>query len=170
MEQPPQLPSFVGIDVSKDRFDVHVRPFNQVFTIARDAAGLDQLRQRLHTLAPALIVLEATGGYEVTVAAVLASAQLPLAVVNPRQIRDFARATGQLAKTDTLDAQIIALFAERVRPEPRPIADEDSQLLAELVARRRQVVEMIGMETNRLQQAHGARVQRSLRTTLAKGS
>jgi transposase len=87
-------------------------------------------------------------------------------VVNPRQINDFARATGRLAKTDTLDAQIIALFAERVRPEPRPIADEDSQLLAELVTRRRQVVEMIGMEINRLHQARGARVQRSLRATL----
>ena len=92
--------------------------------------------------------MEATGGYEVAVVATLASAYLPLTVVNPRQIRDFARATGRLAKTDTIDAQIIALFAERVRPEPRPIADKDSQLLAELVARRRQVVEMIGMETN----------------------
>ena len=116
--------------------------------------------------APALIVLEATGGFEVMVAAALASAHLPLSVVNPRQIRDFARATGRLARTDTLDAQIIALFAERVRPEPRPIADEDSQLLAELVARRRQVVEMIGMETNRLHQARGVRIQRSLRATL----
>ncbi len=93
-------------------------------------------------------MLEATGGFEITVAAALASAGLPLAVANPRQIRDFARATGRLAKTDALDAQIIALFAERIRPEPRALADADSQSLAELIARRRQVVEMIGMETN----------------------
>jgi transposase len=105
---------------------------------------------------PALIVLGATGGFEITVAAALASAGLPLAVVNPRQILDFARATGRLAKTDALDAQIIALFAERIRPEPRPIADADSQALAELMARRRQVVEMIGMETNRFRQAKGS--------------
>ena len=111
-------------------------------------------------------MLEATGGFEITVAAALASAGLPLAVVNPRQIRDFARATGRLAKTDVLDAQIIALFAERIRPEPRPIADADSQTLAELIARRRQVVEMIGMETNRLRQARNPRVQRTLKATL----
>ena len=103
---------------------------------------------------------------ETTVAAALASAGLPLAVVNPRQIRDFARATGRLAKTDALDAQIIALFAERIRPEPRPLADADSQSLAELIARRRQVVEMIGMETNRLHQARNSRVQHMLRATL----
>ena len=120
----------------------------------------------LRKLAPALIVLEATGGFEITVAAALASAGLPLAVVNPRQIRDFARATGRLAKTDALDAQVIALFAERIRPEPRPLADADSQNLAELIARRRQVVEMIGMETNRLYQVRNARVQRMLRTTV----
>jgi len=89
-----------------------------------------------------------------------------VAVVNPRQIRDFARAVGRLAKTDALDAQAIALFAERVRPEPRPLADADSQSLAELVARRRQVVEMIGMETNRLHQARNPRIQRMLRATL----
>jgi len=100
------------------------------------------------------------------VAAALASAGLPLAVVNPRQIRDFARATGRLAKTDSLDAQIIALFAERIHPEPRPIADADSQALAELMARRRQVVEMIGMETNRLRQARNSRVQRTIKATL----
>jgi transposase len=166
MEQPKKQPSFVGIDVSKDRLDVHVRPLDQAFALARDAAGVEQLVKRLRALAPALIVLEATGGFEVMVTAALVSAHLPLAVVNPRQIRDFARATGRLAKTDALDAQIIALFAERVRPEPRPVADADSQLLAELVARRRQVVDMIGMESNRLHQARGTRVQRSLKTTL----
>ena len=159
-------PTFVGIDVSKDRLDVNVRPSGQAFTAARDGKGLDQLVNDLCALAPAVIVLEATGGFEITVAAALASAGLPLAVVNPRQIRDFARATGRLAKTDVLDAQVIALFAERIRPEPRPLADADSQSLAELIARRRQVVEMIGMETNRFHQARNSRVQRMLRTTL----
>src|SRR5689334_23247697 len=100
----------------------------------------------------------ATGGFEITVAAALASANLPLAVVNPRQIRDFARATGRLAKTDALDAEVIALFAERIRPKPRALADADSQSLGELVARRRQVVELISMETNRLHQARDTRV------------
>jgi transposase len=166
MERHPASPSFVGIDVSKDRLDVHVRPSGQVFVVARDGNGLEQLVDDLRTLAPALIVLEATGGFEIVVAAALAGAALPLAVVNPRQIRDFARATGRLAKTDALDAQVIALFAERILPEPRPIANADSQTLAELVARRRQVVEMIGMETNRLHQARNPRVQRMLKGTL----
>ena len=166
MERFPTAPSFVGIDVSKDRLDVHVRPSGQCFAALRDSNGLEQLVRKLRQLAPALIVLEATGGFEVTVAAALAGAHLPIAVVNPRQIRDFARATGRLAKTDALDAQVIALFAERIRPDARPLADADSQALAELVARRRQVVEMIGMETNRLHQGRNPRIQRMLRATL----
>lgn len=166
MEQPTATSSFVGIDVSKDRLDVHIRPSAQTFTVPRDGKGLEQLINHLAALKPALIVLEATGGFEIMVAAALASADLPLAVVNPRQIRDFARATGRLAKTDTLDAQAIALFAERIRPEPRPLADAESQTLGELIARRRQVVEMIGMEANRLRQARTPRVQRMLRSTL----
>jgi transposase len=166
MELIPTSPSFVGIDVSKDRLDVHVRPSGQAFAAVRDGTGLERLVNDLRKLAPALVVLEATGGFEITVAAALAGAGLPLAVVNPRQIRDFARATGRLAKTDALDARVIALFAERIRPEPRPLADADSQGLAELIARRRQVVEMIGMETNRLHQARSSRVQHMLRTTL----
>ncbi len=166
MEQPAISPSFVGIDVSKERLDVHVCPSGQVFAVARDAKGLEQLSIDLQVLAPALIVLEATGGFEITVAAALASTGLPLAVVNPRQIRDFARAIGRLAKTDAIDAQVIALFAERIRPEPRPVTDAESQALAELVARRRQVVEMIGMESDRLRQARDHRVQRTIKVTL----
>lgn len=166
MEHSAMVPNFVGIDVSKDRLDVHVLPSRQCFAVARNGEGLEQLVGDLRRLAPALIVLEATGGFELTVAAALASAGLPLAVVNPRQIRDFARAIGRLAKTDTLDAEVIARFAERVRPEPRRLADADSRSLAELVARRRQVVEMIGMESNRLHQAGNPRVQRTLRATL----
>jgi transposase len=166
MEQPPALPSFVGIDVSKDRLDVHVLPSQQAFAVARNGEGLDRLVAELRGLVPALIVLEATGGFERTVAAALAGAGLPLAVVNPRQIRDFARATGRLAKTDALDAAIIALFAERLRPEPRPVAEAEASALAELVARRRQLVEMIGMEANRRRQARAPKVRRTLEATL----
>lgn len=166
MEQLPTSSRFVGIDVSKDRLDVYVRPSGRAFAVVRNDKGLALLIGDLRDLAPDLIVLEATGGFEITVAAALAAAGLPLAVVNPRQIRDFARATGRLAKTDALDAEVIALFAERIRPEPRPIADADSQALGELVARRRQVVEMIGMESNRLRQARTPRVQRTISATL----
>ena len=166
MEQAAASPSFVGVDVSKDRLDVFIRPSGQTFAVARNGEGLDHLVAALRPLAPALVVLEATGGFELTVAATLAGAGVALAVVNPRQIRDFARATGRLAKTDALDAQAIALFAERIRPEPRPIPTACAQALAELVARRRQVVEMVGMETNRRRQARSARVQRTIEATL----
>lgn len=166
MEQSPDRPRFVGIDVSKDRLDVHVCPSGQAFSAPRHDRGLEQLVDDLRSLAPTLIVMEATGGFEIAVAAALASAALRLAVVNPRQIRDFARATGRLAKTDVLDAQVIALFAERIRPEPRPLADADSQSLAELIARRRQVVEMVGMETNRLRQVRNPRVQHMVKASL----
>jgi len=140
---------FVGIDVSKDRLDVHVLPGAQAFAVARHGEGLSELVDRLRTLPAELVVLEATGGYETVVAAALAAAQLPLVVVNPRQIRDFARATGRLAKTDRLDAQIIARFAEAVRPAPRPVPEPDARAFGEMVARRRQLIEMIGAENNR---------------------
>jgi transposase len=166
MEQPPSPPSYVGIDVSKERLDVHVLPSGQAFAVARNGEGLERLAAELSGLAPALVVLEATGGFELTAAAALAGAGLPLAVVNPRQIRDFARATGRLAKTDALDAQIIALFAERIRPEPRPLPQPAAQALAELVARRRQLIEMIGMESNRRRQAQTAKVRRTIEATL----
>ena len=165
-----QLPtaahSFVGIDVSKDRLDVHLRPSGHAFAIPRDGPGLDQLLARLRAEPPALVVIEATGGFELTVAAAIAGAGLPLAVVNPRQIRDFARATGRLAKTDRLDAAAIALFGERVRPEPRPLPDAATQTLAELVARRRQIIEMIGMEQNRVRQTRAPKVAQTIHATL----
>ena len=166
MDQPPPGPVFAGIDVSKDRLDVHLRPSGQGFAVPRDGPGLERLAAELRSLSPALVVLEATGGFEVTVAAALAGAGLPLAVGNPRQIRDFARATGRLAKTYRLDAEAIALFAERVRPEARPVAGAEAQGLAELVARRRQIVEMIGMEANRRRQARSASVARTIAATL----
>jgi transposase len=143
---------FVGIDVAKDRLDVHVRPIGEAFAVARDGEGVAGLVERLKAMAPALIVLEATGGFEVTVAAALAAAGLPLAVVNPRQIRDFARALGRLAKTDPLDAAVIARFAEAVRPTPRPVPDAQARALGELVARRRQIVEMMVAERHRRHQ------------------
>ena len=158
---------YVGIDVAKDRLDVHVLPSREAFAVARDGEGLERLIERLAALAPALVVLEATGGYETVVASALAGAGLPLAVVNPRQIRDFARALGRLAKTDALDAQAIALFAERVRPEPRPLADAEARTLAELVQRRRQIVEMIGAEGNRRHQLGGKRMARRIDAHLA---
>jgi transposase len=144
--------TFIGIDVSKDRLDVHVRPTNESFAVARDGEGLSTMIERLDRLDPALVVLEATGGFEQTVAAALVAAKLPLVVVNPRQIRDFARATGQLAKTDALDARAIAGFAEKVRPELRPVPDAQARALAELVARRRQIIEMTTAERNRRRQ------------------
>jgi transposase len=143
---------FIGIDVAKDRLDVHVRPSGEAFAVARDGEGLAVLVARLEALQPTAIVLEATGGFERTVAAALAAAKLPLSVVNPRQIRDFARATGKLAKTDALDAAAIAHFAEAVRPELRPIPDAQAQALGEMVTRRRQIVEMIVAETHRRRQ------------------
>jgi len=112
---------FVGIDVAKNRLDVHVRPSGNTFALARDSEGVAALVERLRAAIPQLIVLEATGGCEQVVAAQLAAARLPLVVVNPRQIRDFARATGRLAKTDRIDAAVIAHFAEAVRPPVRPL-------------------------------------------------
>ena len=127
---------YVGIDVAKDRLDVHLRPSDKAFAVTRDGKGLAELVEQLQALSPVLIVMEATGGFETVVASALSGAQLPLAVVNPRQIRDFARAIGRLAKTDALDAQVIALFAERVPIVPRPLPDAEARYLSELVARR----------------------------------
>lgn len=158
---------FVGIDISKDHLDVHVRPTGDSFRVRYDDAGLVTLVEHLRPLAPVVLVLEATGGYEVTVAATLASAALPVAVVNPRQVRDFARATGQLAKTDTLDARVLALFAEAVRPAARPVPDAQAAALGELIARRRQLVDMLGAEHNRRRLLRDRRLQRHLEAHIA---
>lgn len=153
---------FVGIDIAKEHVDVHIRPSSETFVVTRDGEGLASLIERLAQIRPALVVLEATGGFEVTVAAALASAGLPLAVVNPRQIRDFARSTGKLAKTDALDAAAIAHFAEAIHPEPRPLAEAKAQELGELVARRRQVIEMMVAERNRARLLQSARVRKRI--------
>jgi transposase len=144
--------TFVGIDVSKARLDVAVRPTDEVFSVENSASGIAELRQRIATLAPALVVLEASGGYEAAVAAELVL-EAPVAVVNPRQVRDFAKATGQLAKTDEIDARVLAQFADVVRPEARPLRDEEHQVLVDLVHRRKQLVEMIVVEKNRYEKA-----------------
>jgi transposase len=162
MSAPTTVSSYVGIDISKNRLDVHVRPAGTAFSVPRDPNGLADLVRHLHSLMPTLIVLEATGGFEVTVAAAIAGASLPLAVINPRQVRDFARATGQLAKTDALDARAIALFAERMQPEPRIVPDEQARALADLVARRRQVVEMITAEGNREREARDPKLAKRI--------
>src|SRR5574341_181225 len=152
---------FVGIDVAKATLDVALRPSGDRWQPANDYRGIDTLVQRLGASSDALVVLEATGGYEQSVAAALASAGVAVVVANPRQVRDFARATGQLAKTDAIDAAVLALFAERVRPEPRPLPDEARQSLEALVTRRRQLIEMLIAEQNRLTHARRA-VRRSL--------
>ena len=140
----------VGVDVAKDRLDVAVRPSGEAWSEANDEAGITALVARLRPLGPALIVCEATGGFERAAIAALAAAGLPVVVANPRQVRDFARATGQLAKTDALDAGILALFAERVRPTPRPLPDAAAQLLDAVLTRRRQLLETLVAEKNRL--------------------
>lgn len=158
---------FVGIDVSKDRLDIHVRPAGEGFTVSRDGPGLEELIVRLRALAPALVAVEATGGFETIVAAAVGGAGLPLAVVNPAQIRHFAQAIGQRAKTDPVDAAVIAHFAEAVKPQPRPLPDEAQSLLGEFVARRRQIIEMLVAERQRERLASSRRVRKSLARHIA---
>ena len=145
---------FVGIDVSKEHLDIACRPEPTCWRVANDSAGIAQCIAHLRPLKPALIVLEATGGWQGALVAALAVAKLPVAVVNPRQIRDFAKATGQLAKTDALDAGVIAHFAEAVHPTPRPLPDETTQQLDALLQRRRQLLEMLVAERQRMALAH----------------
>lgn len=146
-------PRTVGIDVSKATLDVHVLPTHESWVVENNEAGIQQLVRRVAEMAPERIVLEATGGYEKEAALTLALVKLPVAVVNPRQVRDFAKAMGRLAKTDRVDAEVIALFGERVRPEPRELGDERLHDLEALVTRRRQVQQMIVAETNRMETA-----------------
>lgn len=153
--------TFVGIDVSKDRLDVHVHPSGEAFACMRDAEGLDQLLAQLAPLNPTLVAIEATGGFETIAAAHLAAAGLPVAVVNPAQVRAFATALGKRAKTDPIDAFVIARFAEAARPQPKPAPEETLQALADLVTRRRQIVAMIGAEKQREKRAP-ARLRKSI--------
>ena len=160
-----QQPIFVGIDVSKAQLDVAMRPEGH-FSVVHDKQGLAQLLEQLKAATPTLIVLEATGGMEVSLTSALVLAGLPVVVVNPRQVRDFAKATGQLAKTDAIDAQVLARFAEAIRPEPRPVPNEQTQILAALVTRRQQLIEMLTAEKNRLASAR-TNIRKNLRAHIA---
>lgn len=151
-----EISVFVGLDVSKSRLDVSVRPHDETWSVANDEQGIAQAVERLQALQPVLVVLEATGGMEFLVTGALAAAGLPVVVMNPRQVRDFAKATGQLAKTDKIDAGVLARFGEAVRPEVRPLPEICTQELRALLARRRQLVQMLTAERNRLGSAPGA--------------
>ena len=152
----------VGIDVSKEQLDVHLRPQGESFAVARDSEGLEELVQRLRPLAPALVALEATGGLEAVVAASLGTAGLPVIVVNPAQVRAFAQALGKRAKTDPLDAAVIAHFAEATNPAIRPLPDEATRLLSELLGRRRQIIQMMVAERQRARVLTAPRLQKSV--------
>ncbi|HWT96721.1 MAG TPA: IS110 family transposase [Terriglobales bacterium] len=158
--------TYVGIDVSKDRLDVHVEPSGEIFAVGRNIAGQADLVERLRLLAPAVIGIEATGGLESVVAASLAAAGLPVVVVNPAQVRAFAIALGKRAKTDPIDAGVIARFVAATRPQIRPLPDEATQQLADLIARRRQIIEMMVAERQRAKRAAG-RTKRSITRLLA---
>jgi transposase len=156
-------PCVVGIDVSKDEVAIALSPAGTAWTSATTPTALAALVTRLVQAGPTVVVLEASGGYEVPVAAACAAAGLPVAVVNPRQVRAFAQALGHTAKTDAIDAHVLALFGARVQPVPRPLADAATHALAALVARRRQLLEMLGAERQRAAQATTRPVQRDLR-------
>jgi len=158
--------TFVGIDVSKDQLDIAIRPGEARFRESNDDSGIQALIVRLLSFKPQLILLEATGGYEILAAASLRQAGLPAHIINPRQVRDFARSSGRLAKTDKIDAAILAHFAEALKPDLRPWPDEQQQELAALMSRRRQLVEMLVMEKNRLAMTYSPRVRKSLQTNL----
>ena len=152
---------YVGIDVAKAKVDVAVRPTGERWEVPRDAAGIpqlvsEQLVSEMKTLGPSLVLLEATGGLELPLVAALAAEALPVVVVNPRQVRDFARATGKLAQTDALDAAVLAHFAEAIQPPVRPLRDAETQELNSLTARRQQVMTMLVSEKNRLGAATSA--------------
>jgi transposase len=162
----PLHPCFVGIDVSQASLAIAVRPTAETWQVSNDEAGITTLVTQLQALAPTLIVLEATGGYHGPVTAALATASLPVVVVNPRQVRAFAQAVGILAKTDRIDARVIAHFADAVRPAPRPLPDAETQELRALVLRRRQVIAMLTAERNRLGAAP-ARLQPAIQQHIA---
>ncbi|EFG6100932.1 IS110 family transposase [Escherichia coli] len=158
---------FAGIDVSKDWLDVHILPSGEAFRVGNNGSGFEALKARLAPLEPERIALEATGGLEMAVVAELHGAGLAVVVVNPAQVRSFAGALGKRAKTDPLDAAVIAAFAAAVRPEIRPMADAETRLLADLVARRRQILAMITAEQNRLRRASAKETVKSIKRLLS---
>ena len=152
----------IGIDVAKDRLDVCVRPSGESFVVARTGAGIEDLAERLKKLTPRVVAIEATGGFETVVAAGLAAAGVPLLIVNPAQVRAFAQALGKRAKTDPIDAAVIAHFVEATKAQPRPLPDETTRLLADLVTRRRQIIDMMIAEGQRDRRLANKRLKNSI--------
>lgn len=161
------MEKFVGIDIAKETFDLCINPSGETLHVAYDDKGIEQVCKRLAAEAPTLIVMEATGGLETRLASELAAKGLPVAVINPRQARDFAKATGQLAKTDLVDAAMLCAFARAIRPAVRAIKDEDTRDLDDLVNRRRQLIAMRVQETLRLGTAASKSLRKSLQAHLA---
>ena len=159
--------AFAGIDVSKDTLDVHIAPSGVSLHETYDEVGIDKIIETLKASSPTLIVLEATGGLEVRLASELSAAGLTVAIINPRQARDFAKATGRLAKTDRVDAAMLAAFAQALRPEARPLKDADARALEDMVNRRRQLIAMRVQETLRLNTAESKALQKSLKAHIA---
>ena len=162
-----QEATYVGVDVSKSQLDVAVRPSGARWDVCRDEAGIRQLVSRLKALEPVMVLLEASGGLELPLVAAPAAEAVSVVVVNPRQVRDFARATGKLAKTDALDAAVLAHFAAVVRPPVRPLRDAETQALGSLVGRRHQVMTMLVSEKNRLSSAAAAAVRPRIEAHIA---
>jgi transposase len=158
---------YIGIDVSKDRLDVHILPSQEAFGVERSGKGVAELGQRLLAVSPSIVAMEATGGFETVVAAGLGGAGLPVVVINPVQIRAFAKAIGQRAKSDPIDAAVIARFAQATRPEIRPLPDEATRLLADLVGRRRQIVDMLTAERQRQMRTTARALVKSIKRLIA---
>jgi transposase len=153
---------FVGIDIAQETLDVHVLPQGDGLKYQNDPNGIGKLIKHLRRVAPAVIVMEASGGFEIGLAAELGAANLPLAIVNPRQVRDFARGLGKLAKTDAIDAYVLARFAQTNKIEPRPLPSEEEQLIKDLVKRRQQLVSLRTAEKHRLNRARSKPVRESI--------
>ena len=157
---------FVGIDVAKAEFEIKETGSRKTYSERHTQTGIRRTVRRMTAIQPTLVVMEATGGLEKSLARALAAAGIRVAVINPRQMRDFARSMGRLAKTDSIDAEIIALYAERIRPEPREFPDVETDMLDALLTRRKQLIEMTTAEKNRLQQANSTAIQRSIRAII----
>jgi len=153
---------FVGIDIAQERLDVHVLPQGDALKFQNDAKGIEKLIRHLRKAAPKVIVMESSGGFEISLAAELGAADLPLAAVNPRQVRDFARGIGKLAKTDSIDAYVLASFAQTNKIEPRPLPSEEEQLIKDLVRRRQQLISLRATEKNRLHRVRSKPVRESI--------
>lgn len=153
---------FVGIDIAQERLDVHVLPQGNAFAYQNDANGIERLVRHLQEVAPTVIVMEASGGFEISLAAELGAANLPPAIVNPRQVRDFARGIGKLAETDAIDAYVLACFAQTNKIKPKPLPSEEEQLIKDLIKRRQQLISLRATEKNRLHRVRSKPVRESI--------